>query len=499
MNKNILQKRHSGILLHPTSLPGNEGIGTLGKNAFSWIDFLEESGQTCWQILPLGHTGFGDSPYQCFSSAAGNPLLIDLEILVKEKWLDKNDVPKASKTQPNRVNYSQIITEKYPILQRAFGKFIETAPLLVKKEFYSFCHENKEWLSDYALFLVIKEDHEQKPWYQWEQSFKIRDEKTIQSYRTIHQARIDFHCFCQWQFFRQWKAVKQYANSKNISIIGDIPIYVSLDSSDAWVSPEIFQFDKKNNPKAVAGVPPDYFSATGQLWGNPVYHWKYLKETGFQWWIERIKQSLQLFDIIRIDHFRGFSAFWSVPFKNTTAQNGSWKKALGNDLFETLHKKLGELPIIAEDLGVITPDVIQLRDKFGFPGMKILQYAFFEGDTGNLPHNFTQNCVVYTGTHDNETTVGWYQNLDAESKNRLHSYLASDGTDIHWKLIRLAMASTANFAIFPMQDCLGLDNESRMNIPSTIGGYNWQWRLQSSQMSQELKRVLKYLTTLFER
>lgn len=499
LSTNILHRRSSGILLHPTSLPGNEGIGTLGSSAFWWIDFLHKSGQKCWQILPLGHTGFGDSPYQCFSSFAGNPLLIDLETLVKENLLDKTDLPKEKNPTPEKVNFGKVIQEKYPILQLAYGNFLDHAPILEKKDFYQFCTEQKSWIDDYALFMELKAYHNQNPWYQWEKPYKLRDEKTLKQFSEINKTRIEFHSFCQWLFFKQWNAVKNYANSQKINIIGDLPIYVSLDSSDTWAKPELFQFDKNRNPKFVAGVPPDYFSATGQLWGNPVYNWNYLKKTHFAWWIERVKQAMQLFDIIRIDHFRGFSAYWSVPFKDKTAENGTWKKAMGKELFQAIRQQLGNIPVIAEDLGVITDDVITLRDTFLFPGMKILQYAFFEGDTGNLPHNYIKNCVVYTGTHDNETIVGWYKNLDEKSKDRLHSYLASDGTDIHWKLIRLAMASVANFAIFPMQDCLGLDNNSRMNTPSTVGGDNWRWRLQTQQIDNELIRILSYLSKIFER
>lgn len=499
MKNNILHNRQSGILLHPTSLPGDEGIGTLGKNAFWWIDFLHAAKQKCWQILPLGHTGFGDSPYQCFSSFAGNPLLIDLELLVHENFLEKSDIPKEKDLHPEKVDFATVIQTKYPILQRAYGRFVEKSSTITKQSFYKFCKENSSWLNDYALYLTIKSDHDQKPWYQWDKPYKLRDQKMIDSFIKQNKARIEFHCFCQWLFFKQWNAVKQYANQKNISIIGDIPIYVSLDSADAWASPEFFQFDSKKNPKTVAGVPPDYFSSTGQLWGNPVYNWSYLKETNFTWWINRVKQSLQLFDIIRIDHFLGFVSYWSVPYKEKTAENGKWKKGMGMELFKAIEKALGKLPIIAEDLGVVTPEVIHLRDHFEFPGMKILQFAFFEGGNENLPHNYNHNCVVYTGTHDNETTVGWYKNLDAKTKERVHTYLAADGVDIHWKLIRLAMASVANFSIFPMQDCLGLDNTARMNIPSTLGGLNWQWRLQKYQADGELARVLSYLTKLFDR
>jgi len=492
--------RHSGILLHPSSLPGDYGIGTLGKNAQQWIDDLQKAKQKWWQILPLGHTGFGDSPYQCFSSFAGNPLLIDFERLMDWGLLMQRDFDDCRIKEPlGRVDFHNVISKKYPVLQLAYKRFLKHNPSDIKHDFNVFCEQNAYWLDDYALFLEIKHFHNNLPWHQWNEPFKKREESAIKAFHERFSVETGFHRFCQWVFFRQWRDIKKYANERGIEIIGDIPLYVAHDSADAWAMPHLFQLDKNLNPKVVAGVPPDYFSATGQLWGNPIYDWKQHQKEGFQWWIRRFEASLELFDRIRIDHFRGFAAYWAVPYSDETAINGKWIPAPGKALFKTLTKHFGHLNIIAEDLGVITPDVIQLRDEFALPGMKILQYAFDSDDNENMPHNFTQSAVVYTGTHDNETTQGWYENLNAEAKNRLHTYLQSDGNDIHWKLIRLAFASVADFAIIPMQDILGLNNNARMNVPGTIGNYNWQWRLQKNQIHEDTWHVLRFLTELFGR
>jgi len=495
------RQRHGGILLHPSSLAGDYGIGTLGKNAEQWIDNLKTAGQKWWQILPLGHTGFGDSPYQCFSSFAGNPLLIDFERLMEnDGLLMRSDFDDCRvKESSNRVDFHHVINKKYPVLQVAYKRFLKQSRTDAKSDFDAFCEKNAYWLNDYALFLEIKNFHNHLPWHQWSEPFKKRDDDAIKAFRERFSVETGFHRFCQWIFFRQWCDIKKYANDRQVEIIGDIPLYVAYDSADAWTTPEMFQFDKKLNPKVVAGVPPDYFSATGQLWGNPIYDWKRHEKEGFQWWIRRFEASLELYDWIRIDHFRGFAAYWAVPSCDATAENGTWIPAPGKALFKALKKHFGTLKIIAEDLGCITPDVLQLRDEFGFAGMKILQYAFESNDNENMPHNFTSSCVVYTGTHDNETTQGWYENLNAEAKNRLHTYLQSDGSDIHWKLIRLAFASVADFAIIPMQDLLGLDNTARMNVPGTVGNYNWQWRLQKGQVGEDVWRVLRFLTELFGR
>jgi len=495
-----MKHRHSGILLHPSSLPGDFGIGTLGTNAKQWIDNLQKAGQKYWQILPLGHTGFGDSPYQCFSSFAGNPLLIDFEELMKIGLLMSDEFEYCRVKEPSlRVDFHNVINEKYSKLPLAYQRFLKHNKTELKQDFNAFCEKNAVWLHDYALFMEIKNFHNHLPWHQWREPFKKREETALKAFHSRFSVEIDFHCFCQWIFFRQWYDIKKYANDRHVEIIGDIPLYVAHDSTDAWAMPHLFLFDKNLNPKVVAGVPPDYFSATGQLWGNPIYDWKQHKKDGFQWWIRRFEASLELYDWIRIDHFRGFAAYWAVPYGDHTAENGKWIPAPGKALFKTLSNHFGKLNIIAEDLGVITPDVIKLRDEFGFPGMKILQYAFDSEDNENMPHNFTPSCVVYTGTHDNETTQGWYENLNAEAKNRLHTYLQSDGKDIHWKLIRLAWASVADFAIAPMQDLLGLDNNARMNVPGTVGNYNWQWQLQKNQINENTWRILKFLTELFGR
>jgi len=494
------KQRYSGILLHPSSLAGDYGIGTLGKNAEQWIDDLKEAGQKWWQILPLGHTGFGDSPYQCFSSFAGNPLLIDFERLMELGLLMRSDFDNCRTKEPSeRVDFHDVITKKYPVLRVAYNRFLKQNRTDLKSDFDVFCAENACWLDDYALFLEIKNFHNHLPWHQWAEPFKKRDEATLEAFSERFSAETGFHRFCQWIFFRQWYDIKKYANDKQVEIIGDIPLYVAYDSADAWATPHLFQFDKQLNPKVVAGVPPDYFSATGQLWGNPIYDWTRHKKEGFRWWIRRFEASMKLYDWIRIDHFRGFAAYWAVPYSDATAENGKWIPAPGKALFKTLMKHFGQLKIIAEDLGVITPDVVELRDTFGFAGMKILQYAFDSDNNENMPHNFTPACVVYTGTHDNETTQGWYDNVNAEAKNRLHTYLQSDGNDIHWKLIRLALASVADFAIIPAQDLLGLDNTARMNVPGTVGGYNWQWRLQKGEVDEGTWQVLRFLTELFGR
>lgn len=493
-------KRYSGILLHPTSLPGRYGIGTLGVEARKWIDFLEQSEQKWWQILPLGHTGYGDSPYQCFSSRAGNPLLIDFDELAAEGLLDKRDFERYRETEESaRVDFYKVMEFKYPILTLAYQRLLQQGDEIARTEFETFNKTHASWLDDYALYLELKRHHQGKPWNLWEESYRSRNTEALHAFEEINREEINFHRFCQWVFYKQWHAIKQYANAKQIEIIGDIPLYVAYDSADVWAGPGLFLLDDKLNPTVVAGVPPDYFSATGQLWGNPIYDWKKMQGDGFKWWIERVEASLELYDWIRIDHFRGFCDYWGVPFGEPTATNGQWYPVSGQELFEALWTYFGPLKVIAEDLGAITPEVLQLRDNFGLPGMKILQYAFFGPGNDDLPHNYIRNCTVYTGTHDNETTVGWYKNLDPESKNRLHTYLQSDGKDIHWKLIRLAWASVANFAIVPMQDILGLDNTARMNTPGTIGSSNWQWRLQTSQVDDELVRVLKFLTVLFER
>ena len=492
-------ERSSGILLHPTSLPGKYGIGTLGKETFHFIDFLVKSKQKLWQILPLGPTGFADSPYQCFSSAAGNPLLIDFDILIKEGLLDKKDLASLDTFDNGPVDYGKVIKSKYPLLKKAMETFRKNAGKENKTDFHEFTINNKAWLEDYALFMSLKEHFKQKPWYQWEKQLKMRKETALKPFHTLLSDQIEFHKFIQYLFFRQWLAVKDYAHQNNIRIIGDIPLYVALDSVDAWANTDLFQFDKEKNPIAVGGVPPDYFSATGQLWGNPLFRWDALQKDHYHWWIERIKSNLVLYDIIRIDHFRGFAAYWSVPYGEKTAVNGKWIPCPGKELFEYIRQEFGEIPIIAEDLGVITDDVEELRDSFGLPGMKILQFAFDSSEANDyIPYNFTKNCVVYTGTHDNDTIKGWFEKAKPEDRKYVLDYMDSSEKDICTDFLRLAWASVANTAIVPMQDLLSLGNEARMNLPGTTVN-NWMWRAKSNDFTTELAQKLEHFTVLYGR
>jgi 4-alpha-glucanotransferase len=492
-------KRSSGILFHPTSLPGRYGIGTLGKAAFEFVDFMVRSKQKIWQILPLGPTGYADSPYQCFSSNAGNPLLIDLDTLVEEGFLTSQEIESVPVFGDDKVDYGRLIELKYPLLKKAANTFFERFAPETRKGYQDFTRANAHWLNDYALFMALKEHFNQEPWYKWETPLKLKSIHSLPNYLVLLNDSIEFHKFIQYLFFKQWMAVKQYANEKGVKIMGDIPLYVALDSVDAWSMPEIFQFNKDKNPVAVGGVPPDYFSATGQLWGNPLFNWDTLKRDGYRWWINRIKANLVLYDIIRIDHFRGFAGFYAVPYGEETAIKGEWLPGPGKELFETIKRELGNLPIVAEDLGVMTPDVEDLRDSFNLPGMKILQFAFDSGEENDfLPHNYPKNCVVYTGTHDNDTVVGWLSKAKEEDKKYLREYLNSTGQDLVWDLIRVAMASVADTAVFPMQDLLVLGNDARMNLPGTTSN-NWQWRAKRSDFSSELAERLARMTVLYGR
>jgi len=494
-----LKERASGILLHPTSLPGKYGIGTLGNEAFRFIDFLVKAKQKYWQILPLGPTGFADSPYQCFSAHAGNPNLIDLELLVKKHLLKQDDLNTFPELGDDKVDFGTLQNVRTPLLEKAFDVFTELADHTDKLRLRNFTKNQSHWINDYALFRAIKEHFNQKPWYLWDETLKRKEAGAIKHLQSALQKRIDFHKFLQYLFFIQWIDVKDYAHKKKIRIIGDIPLYIALDSADAWGNPELFEFDEKRNPIRVGGVPPDYFSVTGQLWGNPLFRWDVLKETGYKWWIERIKTNLFLFDIIRIDHFRGFAAYWAVPFSEKTAVNGKWIPGPGKDFFEWLQKELIDLPVIAEDLGVITPDVEELRDGFNLPGMKILEFAFDSSEANDyLPHNYPKNCIVYTGTHDNDTVAGWFKDAKEDDRRYVLDYLNSDGSKINWDFIRLAMASVANTAIVPMQDILGLDSSARMNLPGTTVN-NWTWRAKSNDFNDKIAEKLAHMTLLYGR
>jgi 4-alpha-glucanotransferase len=495
----MLKERSSGILLHPTSLPGKYGIGTLGKAALNFIDFLVKSKQKYWQILPLGPTGYADSPYQCFSAHAGNPNLIDLDVLVKARLLHADDLADYPHFASERIDFEAVQQTRLPLLRKAYHSFTLYADNLEKMAYRNFLKDQSKWINDYALFRAIKANRDQKPWYLWENPLKMRETEAIKAIQTLLHEEIDFHKFMQFLFFKQWISVKEYAHNHKVQIIGDIPLYVALDSADAWANPEIFEFDSNLNPIRVGGVPPDYFSETGQLWGNPLFRWDVLKETGYQWWIDRIRTSLFLYDVIRIDHFRGFAAYWAVPATEKTAIKGEWIPCPGKDFFDAMQIEFGDLPIIAEDLGVITPDVEELRDGFSLPGMKILQFAFDSSEANDyIPHHYVKNCIVYTGTHDNDTVTGWYAGATPDDRKYVLDYLNADEHDIHWSFIRLAWSSVAYTAIVPMQDLLGLDTSARMNLPGTTRD-NWQWRVNPDAFTPELSSKLAHMTLLYGR
>ncbi|WP_300365772.1 4-alpha-glucanotransferase [Hydrogenimonas sp.] len=493
----LFTTRRSGVLLHPTSLPGDYGIGTFGKEAYRWIDKLAQSGQRLWQILPLGPTGYGNSPYQSYSAFAGNPLLIDLNLLQEDGWLIENISGKRSDFNETSVDYEWVSAYKLPLLKNAFLHFRQNADNMEKEIFEKFCEEESVWLEDFALFMALKKENQGKIWYEWEERIVRRESETLTKKRDQLKEEIDFQKFLQYLFYRQWNRLKAYANRHGVWIIGDLPIYVSVDSSDVWSHSELFLLDEHCRPTHVAGVPPDYFSTTGQRWGNPLYNWELMKQHGYAWWILRMKKSLELYDIVRIDHFRGFEAYWSIPADEETAIHGRWVEGPGHRFFEVIKESLGSLPIIAEDLGVITPEVEKLRDDFDLPGMKILQFAF-DGDPKNayLPHNGVANSVIYTGTHDNDTTLGWFEN--ASNKSYILEYLSRDDDEIHWAMIREAMASVSVFSVVPMQDILGLGSFARMNRPGDPNG-NWSWRMTMEQMERAPFEKMERLTRLYGR
>ena len=493
--------RSSGILLHPTSLPSRFGIGELGLEAYRFIDFLVESSQQLWQILPLGPTGYGNSPYASFSALAGNPLLISLEQLQEQGLLTEEDFAELPEFPVDQVDFDQVIKTKIPLLQKACENFRTKGSPIQQKEFIAFCESKTHWLDDYALFMSIREAHNGASWHNWERNISKSHPEVLEEWRQRLESQVYFHKFLQFEFFRQWSKLKLYANSLGIQIIGDIPIYVAHDSADVWAHPEIFSLDEETRePSLMAGVPPDFFSNTGQLWGNPVYKWDKLQQDNFAWWVQRFESLLEYVDIIRIDHFRGFQAYWVVDRGETTAINGRWVEAPGTEFFQVLNDKLGKLPIMAEDLGEITPEVYELRDRFDFPGMKILHFAFGGGpDNPYLPFIYPRNCVVYTGTHDNNTTVGWFNELSEGEKESVLRYLGALSSEgINWDLIRLAVGSVANQAIIPMQDILGLGGEAQMNFPGKAVG-NWGWRYQSGALTEELRDRLKALTYTYGR
>jgi len=493
--------RSSGILLHPTSLPSRFGIGDLGSEAYKFIDFLAESAQQFWQILPLGPTGFGNSPYMCYSAMAGNPLLISPEKLQNQGLLTDEDFANLPEFPLDQVDFERVIQTKMPLLRQASTRFHGNASEVAQKSFSQFCETAASWLEDYALFMALHDTFEGTSWHTWEPEIAKAQPDAIAQWRQKLSNEIYFHKYLQFEFFRQWSELKEYANRHQIQIIGDIPIYVAHNSVDVWAHPDIFALDEETGePALMAGVPPDYFSETGQLWGNPVYQWEQLQKDNFRWWIQRFQATLDYVDIVRIDHFRGFEAYWAVEQGETTAINGKWIEAPGEEFFQVLQDKLGNLPIIAEDLGIITPEVEALRDRFEFPGMKILHFAFGGGpDNPYLPFNYQRNCVVYTGTHDNNTTIGWFNQISQWEKENLIRYLGCVSSEgIHWDLIRLSFSSVANQAITPLQDFLGLGAQAQMNFPSVAEG-NWGWRYRPGVLTAELCDRIKTLTHTYGR
>lgn len=491
--------RSSGILLHPTSLPSRYGIGDLGEEAFRWVDFLASANQKLWQILPLGPTGYADSPYQCFSAFAGNPYLISPDKLLAEGLLSRSDLESVPNFPSDNVDYGPVILHKLSLLDTVYANYKRTK--ILRDEFESFKQKNSTWLDDFALFMALKESHNGAVWSTWEDELVSRQPQALTAAREKYADAVESQELRQFLFFRQWEAIKSHAHRHGIKIIGDIPIFVAYDSADVWAHPELFFLDEQGKPTVVAGVPPDYFSATGQLWGNPLYRWDVLKKNNYAWWIERFRATLTMVDIVRLDHFRGFEAYWEIPFGMPTAEVGKWIKGPGADFFNGLKMSLGDaLPIIAEDLGVVTKEMTALRDQFNLPGMKVLQFAFSsDGSDLFLPHNFTHSCVVYSGTHDNDTTRGWYESSSTEKERDFaRRYLGRDGRDIAWDLIRSAFSSVADMAVVPLQDVLNLGTQARMNLPGRAAG-NWGWRFEWEQINDGMRERLREMAMLYGR
>jgi len=497
-------KRSCGLILHPTSLPGPFGIGSLGEQAFRFIQFLRSSGQSCWQVLPPGPAGCGNSPYQSPSCFAGNPLLIDPLKLVEKGFLPGEALKEIPPFPAGRVDYSGAAEFKMAILEKSFRHFRSSGAAEKRNAFAAFCSREACWLDDFALFMALRDhypDRNLSMWQQWPEDIARHKAAAVKKWRQRLSERVEEYRFRQFLFFSQWGELKKEAAGKNITIIGDIPIFSALDSADVWANQELFDLNKKGYPNNVGGVPPDYFSPTGQLWGNPLYKWPQHRKSGYSWWQARIARALHLFDIVRIDHFRGFESCWQVAAGNETAAEGKWLKGPGAELFSSVQNGLGKLPLIAEDLGVITPEVKELRERLGFPGMKVLQFAFGGGRWGKsiyLPHNYSQNCVVYTGTHDNDTLCGWYNTAPEKTRDHVRRYLGVNGSDIAWDLIRLAYSSVASLAMTTPQDLLKLGSEARLNLPGTPSG-NWEWRLTAGMLTQEIAGRLSDLAELYGR
>jgi 4-alpha-glucanotransferase len=509
-------ERSGGVLLHPTSLPGPYGIGNLGPPAYRFVDWLASTGCKLWQLLPLGPTGFGDSPYQCFSAFAGNPYLISLEMLIEDGLLIQDDFSNLPDFPKARVDFGLLIPWKLNLLERAYARYVTLSrraePVEAEsegslyKEFNYFAAENASWLDDYALFMALKEAYGGGAWNNWKATIRKRRKSAMDKARKEHAESVLRHSFYQFLFFRQWNKLRAYANERDIKIIGDIPIFIAYDSADAWANPNLFFLDDESLPTVVAGVPPDYFSPTGQLWGNPLYRWDVHRATGYEWWLERFRAVLRMVDIVRLDHFRGFAGYYEIQAGQPTAENGRWVPGPGSSFFKEIDARLSDglatpqiaLPIIAEDLGLITPDVVALRDEFGLPGMKILQFGFTNPRDPFLPHNYPAHCVAYTGTHDNDTACGWFESAPESERKFALRYLSTDGSDFAWDLIRGVWSSVAVYSIAPMQDLLSLGTGARMNFPSRLGG-NWEWRMRQEDINEELADRLRELNELYYR
>ncbi len=502
--------RSSGILLHPTSLPGANGIGELGTEAHAFADFLRDSGQHIWQVLPLGPTGYGDSPYQCFSAFAGNPLLISIETLAAEGYLDASDLAGKPQFPAHAVDFGAVIGWKLPLLRKAFASF-GRATSAEREPYEAFCQRHIAWLDDFALFMALKQAHDLVIWMEWPRELALREPAALERARDELRDEIECQKFIQFEFERQWCDLKAHCTRNDVRILGDMPIYVALDSADVWVNRELFELQEDGRPRVVAGVPPDYFSATGQLWGNPIYCWQEHARTGYPWWIARFRRALEMLDMIRLDHFRGFEAYYEIPAGEVTAINGAWVKGPGAAIFEAVKAALGALPIVAENLGVITAEVEALRKQFDFPGMAILQFAFGNDPQAPdfKPHNYGHHLVAYTGTHDNDTVLGWWKSQAgagsirssadvAKEMEYARRYLNTDGSEINWAMIRTLMASVANTVLFPLQDVLGVGSEGRMNLPGTSSG-NWRWRFRAEQLTAASGERLKKLAETYER
>lgn len=495
----MAQKRKCGVLLPVSSLPSKYGIGCFDKKAYEFVDALKEAGQSYWQILPLGPTSYGDSPYQSFSTFAGNPYFISLEALIEEGVLTKKECDKVDfGTDATSVDYAKLYEGRMQLLRKAY----ERSNIYMDPEFRRFQEEEAWWLKDYALFMAVKKRFGGIPWSEWAEDIRLRWQNALDYYREEMYFEIEFQEYMQFKFRQQWMALKSYANEKGIQIIGDIPIYVAMDSADTWANPWLFKLDEKNCPTQVAGCPPDGFSATGQLWGNPLYNWEVHRNSGYEWWIKRISNCFRLYDVVRIDHFRGFDEYYSIPFGDQTAERGHWEKGPGMDLFNTVKEKLGDVDVIAEDLGYLTESVIEMVKESGYPGMKVLQFAFDSREESDyLPHNYERNCVVYTGTHDNDTILGWYYVMSEEDREFSKEYMGnakSTDEELPWDFIRMSMESVANLAVTPMQEFLGLGTEARINYPSTLGN-NWKWRLLPGQFTPEMAKRIHRLTQITAR